>query len=90
MPQLTDKQLDQKTINKIRLILDKTYIDGYKSGGSGLGYSERAFDQIVELLAQAREDERQRIRTEIASYSPLSLEQTQDLLNRIDSLEDNT
>lgn len=49
------------TEQKVRLILDKTYIDGVKSGKGGLGYSERAFEQFMDLLAQAKLEEREKI-----------------------------
>ena len=55
---MTDKLITEQ---KVRLILDKTYIDGVKSGKGGLGYSERAFDQFMELLA----DERAKVLSEV-------------------------
>lgn len=58
---MTDKLITEQ---KVRLILDKTYIDGVKSGKGGLGYSERAFDQFMELLA----DERAKVLSEVESW----------------------
>lgn len=87
MPQLTDKlpkEVEQRFDAEFPNGKWESYVDGFE-------YESYMFKEfLAKELAQAREDERQRIRTEIASYSPLSLEQTQDLLNRIDSLEDNT
>lgn len=59
---MTDKELT--TEQKVRLILDKTYIDGVKNGKGGLGYSERAFDKVMELLV----DERQKLLSEVEGW----------------------
>lgn len=65
----TTQNKEELEEQKIRLILDKTYIDGYKSGKGGLGYSERAYEQLKEIISQAHqsgiEEERKRIEDKI-------------------------